>query len=296
VTAESNQADTSKEDRNSTRPIWIAFGLLAVFTGLYYMVVVGFVHSGGVWKKTYYSVGASSQDRVDITAYVDGINPVAGTVNMHMTYSPQGKYLGAAGTMTESAVIETNSIGSGAKQTTDAGDRIFGHDSTLDLEGDTAYYPLDKHDAEFALMIGSAQKAIPARLTMVSSLHDWSVRFASRSGLPEGEFDVAVGIKRSPPVITLAFGIMAVEVMIVLIQVGVVVRAIRLRKVQFTTLAALAALLFAIPAIRGSLPQTPPVGSLSDFLVFFWALIVAGVSFVVAAYAWFKQAPNTTEI
>jgi hypothetical protein len=154
-----------------------------------------------------------------------------------------------------------------------------------------------EHDANLDRYVITADGApVSARLTMVSSLHDWNVRFTAVNGLPEDDFDIAISIKRSPPVILLAFGIMVVEVMLVLIQVGVVVRAVRYHKVQFTTLAALAAPLFAIPVIRNSLPQTPPVGSLSDFLVFFWTLMVAGACFIVAAVSWFKDAKSTTEI
>ncbi|MCC8245065.1 DUF4436 family protein [Saccharothrix luteola] len=48
-----------------------------------------------------------------------------------------------------------------------------------------------------------------------------------------------------------------------------ITRAVSLRKVGFPTLASLAALLFAVPGIRNSMPNTPPVGTLTGFIVFF---------------------------
>jgi hypothetical protein len=289
------ERDETQKGANA-KPTWITLGVLLVFTAVYAMVVVGFVHSGGLWSKTYYTVGAQSADRIDIDASLTAVDPVRGMIALRLAYTPSGSYRGPAAVLTKPIIVEVNSTGNG-KQSTDAGDRMFDDDFTLGLSGDTAYYPLDKHQADLDMYVSTGAGAqVPARLTMVSSLHDWNVRFTAVNGLPEGDFDVAISVKRSPPVITLAFGIMVVEVMLVLIQVGVVVRAVRFHKVQFTTLAALAALLFAIPVIRNSLPQTPPVGSLSDFLVFFWALMVAGACFIVAAVSWFRDAKSTTEI
>jgi hypothetical protein len=82
---------------------------------------------------------------------------------------------------------------------------------------------------------------------------------------------------------------MAVLVLLVVVTVGMVTRAFGLHKVGFPTLASLAALLFAIPGIRNSMPNTPPVGTLSDFIVFFWALLIVAVCMAVASLAWLRQ-------
>ena len=283
----------------SGRLTWILLGLLVVFTAGYITIIVGFVHSGGVWKKTYYTVGAQTPNRIDVTASLVSVDPERGLVQLQTQFAPQGSFRGQGGAVTSPIEVETNSIGSQYKQTSLPGARLFSGEANLDLSGDNAYYPLDKHIADFDMDITTGEafnEPVPARLTLVSSLHDWHVKFTATNGLPEGDFDVALDIKRSAPVTMLAFGIMAVEVLLVLIEVGVVIRSVRLRKVRFSTLAALAALLFAIPAIRNSLPQAPPVGALSDFLVFFWALIVAGACFIVAALSWFKNASKTDEI
>jgi hypothetical protein len=45
----------------------------------------------------------------------------------------------------------------------------------------------------------------------------------------------------------------------------------------------LAALLFALPNIRGALPGAPPIGSLNDYLAFFWAEAIVAITLIVLA-------------
>ena len=70
-----------------------------------------------------------------------------------------------------------------------------------------------------------------------------------------GDVILDVGARRSSSVLIMAFGLMTVLGLLVVVNVAMVVRAIRLRKVEFTTLAALAATLFAIPGIRNGMPN-----------------------------------------
>jgi hypothetical protein len=108
-----------------------------------------------------------------------------------------------------------------------------------------------------------------------------------------GDVILDVGARRSSSVLIMAFGLMPVLGLLVVVNVAMVVRAIRLRKVEFTTLAALAATLFAIPGIRNGMPTTPPVGTLADFLVFFWALMIIGLCLVAAALSWLRNSGAT---
>ncbi|MEJ2855512.1 MULTISPECIES: DUF4436 family protein [unclassified Saccharothrix] len=43
------------------------------------------------------------------------------------------------------------------------------------------------------------------------------------------------------------------------------------------------------------MPNTPPVGTLSDFIVFFWALLITTVCMVVASIAWLRNADRETD-
>jgi integral membrane sensor domain MASE1 len=54
----------------------------------------------------------------------------------------------------------------------------------------------------------------------------------------------------------------------------------RRRKFETASVAFLAALLFAFPTVRNNLPGNPPIGSLNDFLAFFWTEGIVALALV----------------
>ncbi len=51
----------------------------------------------------------------------------------------------------------------------------------------------------------------------------------------------------------------------------------------------LAALLFALPPLRNAMPSAPPIGSLSDFMAFFWAEGIVALSLATVVFAWLRR-------
>jgi hypothetical protein len=51
------------------------------------------------------------------------------------------------------------------------------------------------------------------------------------------------------------------------------------------------ALLFVLPGIRGMLPGVPPLGSFTDYLVFFWVEATTAVSLFIMVVTWYRRAP-----
>jgi drug/metabolite transporter (DMT)-like permease len=95
---------------------------------------------------------------------------------------------------------------------------------------------------------------------------------------------------RSAAVVSLAVALMALVAALVLVTIGVVVQSIRdPRTPDFAIVASLVALLFAIPALRSSLPEAPPPGTLTDFVVFLWALVVVGVLMVALSLVYIRR-------
>jgi Domain of unknown function (DUF4436) len=57
-------------------------------------------------------------------------------------------------------------------------------------------------------------------------------------------------------------------------------------RLDYDIFAYMAALLFAFPALRETMPETPRLGAFGDFLVFFWAEGLIAVSLVIAVITW----------
>ena len=51
----------------------------------------------------------------------------------------------------------------------------------------------------------------------------------------------------------------------------------------------LAALLFAFPAVRSVMPGSPPIGSYSDYLAFFWSEAIVAATLLVLAIIWLAR-------
>ena len=47
-----------------------------------------------------------------------------------------------------------------------------------------------------------------------------------------------------------------------------------------------AALLFAFATVRNAQPGTPPIGTYSDFISFFWAEVIIALCLVVLVFTW----------
>ena len=64
------------------------------------------------------------------------------------------------------------------------------------------------------------------------------------------------------------------------------------RKIEISMFSFLGALLFAFPALRNSQPGTPPIGTLSDFIAFFWAEVIIALSLLAVVLRWIIRGPG----
>ncbi len=64
------------------------------------------------------------------------------------------------------------------------------------------------------------------------------------------------------------------------------------RKIEISMFSFLGALLFAFPALRNSQPGTPPIGTLSDFIAFFWAEVIIALALLSVVLRWIIRGPG----
>ena len=62
--------------------------------------------------------------------------------------------------------------------------------------------------------------------------------------------------------------------------------ALRGRKVELAMFSFTAALLFAFAAVRNAQPGTPPIGTYSDFISFFWAEVIIALCLIILVFTW----------
>ena len=60
------------------------------------------------------------------------------------------------------------------------------------------------------------------------------------------------------------------------------------KPLEFSLFVWLGAMLFALPAIRGTMPGVPGIGTMADFGIFFWCLFAIASCLIVAAITYVR--------
>jgi hypothetical protein len=114
----------------------------------------------------------------------------------------------------------------------------------------------------------------------------------SRPTSLEGENWVALELRRAWS--TVAISILILILMVLLTALSLLTsRAVQIGKKELNIGMAgwLAALLFAMPALRNLLPGAPPIGSWIDILIFFWVQIIVMISLASFVLYWLRKGP-----
>jgi hypothetical protein len=171
-------------------------------------------------------------------------------------------------------------------------------DVTLDMyDGSITDYPFDRFTTE--LQVGASTSSpsaaetqtVPVVVDFVGSLHGLRVEESALTSQESGGvIPVNVTISRSPTTIAIAVFIMALLLAMAL-SVLILTLSVSLwgQKLELPVVTLLGALLFGFVAFRNTLPGTPPVGALSDFLAFFWAEGIVAICLFVLVAVYLKR-------
>ncbi|HMH44961.1 MAG TPA: DUF4436 family protein [Pyrinomonadaceae bacterium] len=128
---------------------------------------------------------------------------------------------------------------------------------------------------------------IPIGVDFVGSIPGFKIDAAKAKESDEDLVGIDMTITRAA---TTKFFSMFVMVMmwgltiaVLLLTLSVVLRG---RKVELAMFSFTAALLFAFASVRGAQPGTPPIGTYSDFISFFWAEVIIALCLVVLVFTW----------
>jgi Domain of unknown function (DUF4436) len=153
-------------------------------------------------------------------------------------------------------------------------------------------YPFDKYTATVALKLTTPENdPVPFALTVYDAAGGWKLsRSHDRSLLPGY-------VQANIEVISREYDHQIYTVLMFLLMwaltiAGVVMAMTLIRqphKIDAGPLTYLAALLFAFPLLRDSLPGSPALGVLFDFYVFFWVEIVVGLTLLALLVTWIRR-------
>ncbi|KAJ3323844.1 hypothetical protein HDV06_001214 [Boothiomyces sp. JEL0866] len=181
-------------------------------------------------------------------------------------------------------------------QITDAKDSLQQVSSSIPIvNAHTVTYPFDTYDTVVSVLVKefASQKPIPFSYDFSGAIDLWKSDIESFNGDvfdgPAEEKLFTVTLSRT--YITIVFSIFLYAIMWVLSgSAFLVILSIwtRGRKVEPPTIAAVGAILFALPNIRNAQPGAPPVGCNADIAAFFPCLILVTASVAMGLINYFS--------
>jgi hypothetical protein len=177
-----------------------------------------------------------------------------------------------------------------------AGGHIATSTFEVDLnEGSVTHYPLDAYRARFRVQLLDAKSSVrlPVKITVWEGLLGYSLRTTSEPGADPDVVELTTAVTRTGAFVLFALCAYGAMIMLACCALAIgILTFIDVRLPDATLIAALAAIIFALPVFRNALPGSPPLGVEADMWVFLWAELVAVLSLALLVYKWAKTGPS----
>jgi Domain of unknown function (DUF4436) len=172
-----------------------------------------------------------------------------------------------------------------------AGDPMAMTEIAIPAFGDIAVYPFDRYAGWITF-----ESDEPLAIAWESHLQAYHAVVALSEHSTSDSLSIDSEFSRSTSVRAFALFLFALMGLVATIAVIVTVNvAVNGYKLEFGQIGWTAALLFVLPAVRSGLPGQPPVGTLGDFLVFFWAEFLVVVCLATLVRRWIVTNRPTSE-
>ena len=132
-----------------------------------------------------------------------------------------------------------------------------------------------------------SEDIVPIGVDFVGSIPGFKIEAAKAKDTDEDLVGIDMTISRAAT--TKFFSMFVMSMMwgltlgVIFLTLSVVLRG---RKVELAMFSFTAALLFAFAAVRNAQPGTPPIGTFSDFISFFWAEVIIALCLIILVFTW----------
>jgi hypothetical protein len=295
-------------EKNARLKPLIGLIALIIVVGVAFTLVFSAYQEEGANRAAWLSVGADPEqvaDRLDVLATIQAVDPIKGEAVVRLDFFPKGALASADGwSATRDFTVYTNSsLKPEIKYK--KGQRINAVDVTIELyNGLYTDYPFDRHESELQIYAGTmpesaadGEKAVeenlPVNVELFGMVHGFSLQGEATKATSPEFADINLAIARSMSTIIWAVFVMALLWLMTLGVVGVTFYVVFFnRKLEFGSFAWMGAMLFAFVSFRSAAPGAPPIGSLIDFVAFFWAEFLVALSLIVMVTVYLIRPPK----
>jgi hypothetical protein len=302
-----NPEETFMDDApaKSKKPLLIGLVLLLIFAGAYAFVLAKYKSEGenrAAWLEA--DTQKAGENRIDVSGRIVTADVMKGDVMVRLEFTPHGSFLSADGvTLARDLDLYVASATGKNMHEFKKGKRMNPVEAVVEIyEGEPMDYPFDAHTAELMFFFEPAAakggetggtEAIPMAVELRGSVAGLRIdtEYAKENTPDHAVIDI--NLQRATTAVFFSTFIM---IAMWALAIGVVCLVYRVfaghRKIEISMFSFLGALLFAFPALRNSQPGTPPIGTLSDFLAFFWAEVIIALSLLSVVLRWLIRAPG----
>lgn len=266
----------------------IIFIVIAVILAIFYALGLMLFHNdAGADTFDLKAKGETSENHLIMHVKVASIDPAKETAVLAITPEPAGDLTDDKGYSAKSDVTFTIYTDDGPKEVKiKAGDHMTTTSVPVTAEGEISEYPLDKYAGDIEI-----DSETPMVIDAESHVQAYTTDMDLSDESKPTELTINYEFSRSHSIIIFACFVLGLIALVALLALTVALGvAMRGFKFEFGMIGWVGALLFVLPAIRNALPGQPPIGTVGDFAVFFWAEIIAIVSLVTLVVTWYRRA------
>ncbi len=246
---------------------------------------------------------AATENVDEIEVYVSflGFDPIRGELDARFQLIPKGKYVNVDTTFLTESMRFTETFATTNQEFEVLKNRPIPSPVVkyVTYEGDANDYPFDQYSGGMSFYLESlepdtAGEYIPFTYFVEESLPGFDIKAIVDEAYTTADY-VAMDIKisRSMPVVFFSSLVMIIMWLLAIITGLMAIRILFSdRFPEIGLLGFLGALLFAFPAIRNAQPNVPPVGTLGDFLSFFWTELIVVISLIIVGVSWLRRYPT----
>jgi hypothetical protein len=292
------------EPAKSKKPLIVGLLLLIVFVAAYIFVLSAYKNEGNNRAAELMADTAKAgENRIDVSGRIVTADPVKGDVVLRLEFTPHGSLAsGDGGTLARDLDLYVSSATGKNTHEFKKGKRMNPVEVIVEIyEGEPMDYPFEAHTAELSFFFEPAAKggetggneSIPVAVEMHGSVAGLRLDTEYAKENTPDHAVIEINIQRATTAVFFSVFIMIAMWALVIGVVSLVYRVFAgHRKIEISMFSFLGALLFAFPALRNSQPGTPPIGTMSDFLAFFWTEVIIALSLLSVVLRWIIRGPG----
>jgi hypothetical protein len=290
----------------SKKPLIVAVIVLLAFAAAYVFALTKYKSEGenrAAWLEP--DTQKAGENRIDVVGRIVTADVMKGDIVVRLEFKPHGSFLAADGaTLARDLELYVASATGKNVHEFKKGKRMNPVEAVVEIyEGEPMDYPFDSHTAELAFFFEPAaakggetggDESIPVAVQLGGSVAGLRIDtdYDKENNKPDHAV-IDISIQRAT---TAMFFSVFIMIAMWALTCGVIFLVYRVfaghRKIEISMFSFLGALLFAFPALRNSQPGTPPIGTLSDFIAFFWAEVIIALSLLTVVICWLVRGPG----